>query len=243
MATLAPKAARPRAMPRPIPAPPPVTTATRSVRSAAEGFMDTGTSILIGSAMGALSPTKNDRSHRSRGGVYATDRADPDGPAGRGAQTDHRGGCGRRHLRHPGPPADLRLPDRPDHADQHGPQRLGQAEPPRRPDPRADPDPERPAGRVPAVHAVAQARLHHRRGRGLPDRPGPLRPDRPGASGRGVPGPAVGRPSRHRRRDLPPAGRGLHRGADRRAGLHLCQHHGHPPFHPHPGRVRHRLPR
>ena len=49
-------------------------------------------------------------------------------------------------------------------------QRLGQAEPPRGPDPRAHPHPQRAAGRVPAVHAVAEARLHHRRGRGLPDR-------------------------------------------------------------------------
>ena len=53
-------------------------------------------------------------------------------------------------------------------------ERLGQEEPARRPHPRAHPDPERPAGRVPALHAVAQARLDHRRGRGLPDRPGPF---------------------------------------------------------------------
>jgi len=40
IATEAPKAVRPRAMPRPIPAPPPVTTATRSVSSTDEGSMD-----------------------------------------------------------------------------------------------------------------------------------------------------------------------------------------------------------
>ena len=32
------------------------------------------------------------------------------------------------------------------------------------------PHPERPAGRVPTLHAVAEARLDHRRGRGLPPR-------------------------------------------------------------------------
>ena len=42
MATLAPKAANPRAMPRPIPEPPPVTTATRSVRRMDEGSIGTG---------------------------------------------------------------------------------------------------------------------------------------------------------------------------------------------------------
>src|SRR6202167_5855331 len=41
IATFAPKAANPLAMPRPIPEPPPVTTATRSVRSTAEGSIDT----------------------------------------------------------------------------------------------------------------------------------------------------------------------------------------------------------
>ena len=41
MATLAPKAARPRAMPRPMPAPPPVTTATWSVRRTEDGSRDT----------------------------------------------------------------------------------------------------------------------------------------------------------------------------------------------------------
>ena len=104
--------------------------------------------------------------------------------------------------------------------------RHGEAEPPRGTDRRAHPDPQRPTGRVPALHAVPQARLDHRRGRGLPDRPGAFGADRAGATGRRVPRSAVGRPPRHRRRGLPGAGRGLHGGPDRRTGVHLCQHHG-----------------
>ena len=46
------------------------------------------------------------------------------------AATDHRGRGGRRHLRHPGPPADLRLQDGADPDDQRGTRRLGAAEPP-----------------------------------------------------------------------------------------------------------------
>ena len=54
-----------------------------------------------------------------------------------------------------------------------------------------------------------------------------------------VPRPALGRSSRHRRRDLPQARRGLHGGADRRARLRLCQLHGPAPLHPHARRLRH----
>ena len=70
--------------------------------------------------------------------------------------------------------------------------------------------------------------------------PGASGPHRSGAAGRRVPRPPVGRPPRHRRRDLPPPRRGLHRGPDHRAGLHLCHLHGHPPVHPHPRPLRHR---
>ena len=48
----------------------------------------------------------------------------------------------------------------------------GQQSPPRGKDPRTAAHPQRAAGRVPALHAVAQARLDHGGGRGLPRRPG-----------------------------------------------------------------------
>ena len=68
--------------------------------------------------------------------------------------------------------------------------------------------------------------------------PGGVAADRAGAAGRQVPRPPLGRPPRHRRRGLPGARRGLHRRPDRRAGVHLRQHHGRPSLHPHPGRFR-----
>ena len=154
-------------------------------------------------------------------------------------RTHHRGRGGRGDVRHAGPAADLRLQDVADHDGQHGPSGLRQEHPARRPHHRAAAHPQRPARRVPALQPVEEARLHLGRGRRLPHRPrSRRRPDGAGAAGRGVPRPPLGRPPRHRRRDLSQAGRGLHVGADRRAGIRLCQRHGPAPLPAHAGPVR-----
>src|SRR3974390_3326962 len=200
-ATLAPKAANPRAIPRPIPDPPPVTAATGSGSRTEDGSMGT---------RGQYSSDVAEReSPRVRPGAVwglcAEDRTDSIGRAGAGTAPDHRGGGGRRTLCHTDTPADLRLQDAADPDDERGSHHLGAAVAPRRADPRDAAHPQRTARRVSALHAVAQARLDHGGGRGLSRRAQRVRAQRAGAPGRRVPRPALGRPPCNRRRVLPPA--------------------------------------
>ena len=151
-----------------------------------------------------------------------------------------RGRLRRRALRHADPAAALRLQHPSPARDGRHPSSARERLAARRSHPRAPAHPQRAARRVPAVHAVAQARLDHRRGRRLSARRGRRRPHRAGAPRGQVHRPAVGRPPRHRPRLLRRAGRGVHRRADHRARAQLRRVDGHAPVHPHARGVRHR---
>src|ERR1700733_483636 len=90
MATLAPKAAKPLAMPRPMPEPPPVTTATRSVSKMDDGSI--GTTGQYSSDDVVLERAPPGRARGAVGGLCAQDRAHSVGPDGARAAPDHRRG-------------------------------------------------------------------------------------------------------------------------------------------------------
>src|SRR5580698_48188 len=127
MATLAPKAAKLRAMPRPIPDPPPVTTATRSVSRIEEVSIGmVGDVTLYDSRVidRGVTDVESERAPSGDpgqiGGLRAQDRADSAGPEGARAAPHHRRGGRGGPVRHTHPAPDLRLQDAADRHDRRG---------------------------------------------------------------------------------------------------------------------------
>ena len=201
MATLAPKAVNPLAMPRPIPEPPPVTTATRSVSRTSEGSMGmTDVSVRDVPAESQRPPVRP-----GGGGLCAENRADSAGGDGAGAAAHHRRGGGDGLYATPIPlqifayktqqilmTNAARMVWGSSHCSAAGSSSsCGSAVPSSA---SASPACSR-ASTTPSPTRTSPA--WSRRAAGA---------ERPGATGRRVPRPALGRPPRHRRRGLPTAG-------------------------------------